>query len=433
MKVGIGISLLSGIFLSYVWGFRRHEPVSSKSAVVVGQDATRLNAHQASSSPESIQRTTTEHFDIELINQAFSHYDGAEKEDLLTEARLRSFMFLVPKKHLEGVLKILLEVKNKKRFQQIACNLFSRWTELDPETALSRASEAGAFSLQAERGVMTTWLNTDAEAALQKMLAKKTPENLQFLSEFLRYKSLLNPQAAAAIVDKMCEGWPNADSQLFPLVAMEWAKSDSENAAKWVASYEEENVKRPLLRSIVREAAKQRKGFLSLDIANMISDPKLREVARNVALHQWATAHGGYSLTPDADPSFNLSGGFPDDWTDNDIKVFVGGFTMNHAKKFPDLLKITKNESQKILIYEGIMAGTSGGAESIPHKTAAFAVESLPNTFASSTNGKKSLERFIQQWNKVDSAGARDWLSKQPVGPKTDVMQSQINPKQVKP
>ena len=419
MKTGIAISLTSGVFLAYGWGTVSHR-ISTTTA------ATKTAVSRGISDASSERRAKRDRgFTVAMVKMAVSEYDGAQETDPLAESRLRSLMFLVPEEHLGDVFQILLETGNHARFQQVAAALFGCWAEHDPIAALERTKDAGVFSDQARRAVIVTWLNQDSDAALSVILKTKTRQDLGFLREFLTYRCESEPRDAAALVDRLAENWPEADRPLFRKVAVLWSRSEPLEAGEWVASYHNEKLRNNLLKSIAVETARIR-GYDGLTIANHIEDEKFRRGARNKAIYWWGIATGGHSLVAGkAKPVRDLSGGFPDDWDDRDIRSFSFATMINYSKNLPDLLKIAKNDEQRLLIYEGALEG-SGWSNPAAVTEAA---EELPESFVGTSKGKRTLEVLIRRWNEMDPEGVAEWLSKQQLGPKTDAMKAGLKPK----
>lgn len=417
MKTGIAISLTSGVLLAYGWGI-----VARENPITPAMDRAKAVTDAGSETEPALRNKRDRGFTLELVKQAVAEYDGAEKPDALTESRLRSLMFLVPQNNLEEVLRILMATKDHERFEQVAAALFGSWAERDPAAALARAKEAGDFSYQARRAVMVTWLNQDPEGALAVMLADKSKDDREFLTEFVTYQCERKPQDAALLVDRVAKDWPEADRPLFELVAKLWSRTDALAAGDWVASYPDEEVKRKLLKSIAVDVAKIR-GFDGLAIANHIEDEKARMEARNDAIYWWATTTGGISLIPgQAKPVRDISSGFPADWTSENIRTFAFATMINYAKNLPDLLRIAKDDGQRILIYEGAVKGSGW---SNPAAVTEAAVQ-LPDSFAGTTEGKETLKVFIRRWSEMDPKSAAGWLSGQTPGPKTDVMRAEL-------
>ncbi|MEO8615897.1 MAG: sigma-70 family RNA polymerase sigma factor [Luteolibacter sp.] len=423
MKTGIAISLASGMLLAYGWGVVSREPLPKSLVVSAAPDASVEPGDEA-----ALRNRRDRGFTVEMVKQAVQEYEHTEKPDPLIESRLRSLMFLVPKEHLDDVLVILMETKDHSRFQQVAAALFGCWAEYDPAAALARAREAADFSYQAKRAVMVTWLNQDPEAALSEMLKGKSEENRGFLTEYLAYQCERKPQEAALLVDRVAKDWPEADRPLFEMVAKIWARTEPLAAGEWVASYPDDGVKGNLLKSMAVEVAKIR-GFDGLAIANHIEDAKLRAEVRDKAIYWWAVTTGGISLIPgEAKPVRDLSGGFPADWTDENIRTFAFSTMVNYSKNLPDLLKIAKDDEQRMLIYEGALRG-SGWSNPAAVTQAA---EQLPESFADTPQGKDTLQVFVRRWNEMDPKGVVDWLSKQPPGSKTDAMRTGLKTKGTK-
>lgn len=417
MKTGIAISLTSGVLLAYGWGVVVR-PTIWKPAT----SGTEIPARSGSEMEFAKKVRPDRGFTMEMVKQAVGEYDGATKQDPLVESRLRSLMFLVPEKYLEETLQILLATKDHGKFQQVVAALFGAWTEHDPVAALARAHETGDFAYQVRRGVMVTWLNQDSEAALAVMLADKSKEHREFLTEFVTYQCERKPQDAALLVDRVAKDWPEVDRPLFERVADLWARTDALAAGDWVASYSDEEVKGKMLRTLAVDVAKLR-GFDGLTIANHIEDPKTRSEARNDAIYWWAVTSGGHSLIPGkARPVRDISGGFPEDWTDENIRTFSQATMGNYTKNLPDLLKIAKDDEQRILICEGVVKGSAWSNPAAVTEAA----QQLPDSFVETPQGKETLGVFIQRWSEMDAKAADVWLSKQAPGPKTELMRGAL-------
>ncbi len=415
MKTGIAISLTSGVLLAYGWGI-----VTRKNPVTPATGWAQAVTEAGSETELALRDKRDRGFTMELVKQAVAEYDGAREPDPLVESRLRSLMFLVPQNHLEEVFQVLMTTKDHQRFEQVVAALFGSWAERDPAAALARAKEAGDLSYQARRAVMVTWLNLDPDGALAVMLAGKSSDDRGFLTEYVTYQCERKPQEAALLVDRVARDWPEADRPLFELVAKLWSRTEALAAGDWVASYPDEEVKQKLLKSIAVDVAKI-SGFDGLVIANHIDDEKARREARNDAIYWWATTTGGISLIPgQAKPVRDISGGFPDDWTNENIRTFAFATMINYAKNLPDLLRIAKDDGQRILIYESAVRG-SGWSNPAAVTEAA---EQLPDSFAATPEGKETLKVFIRRWSEMDPKAADTWLSGQPPGPKTDMMRA---------
>ncbi len=416
MKTGIAISLASGVLLAYGWG-----TAMQRAPLMSSGESPLASAADDASGPASRDKRDRG-FTLEMVRLAVAEHDAAANPGPLGESRLRALMFLVPRESLEDVLRILLETKDHSRFQQIAGALFGRWAEFDPAGALARVDGAGDFSYQAKRAVMVTWLNQDPEGALAVILANKSKEQRGFLSEFVAYKCERQPREAALLVDRIARDWPEVDRSLFEQVAKLWAASDALAAGDWVATYPDEEAKRNLLKTLAVDVARVR-GFEGLAIADHITDPALRLQVRNAAIYWWATYTAGSSLIPGkASPARDLSGGFPPDWTGENIRTFAQAAMVNFTKNLPDLEKIAGNEEQLTWIHEGVVKGASWSDPA----AVTSAAEQLPDSFAQTPQGTETLQAFIRRWHEMDSAAAEGWLSRQAPGAKTDAMRASL-------
>lgn len=418
----MGMSLLTGIALSYGWGAMKRTGLVPKPSETHAESAPlKPAARTLPFLPPPRPPESAEQFSIGSIEKALGRYDGLTDSDLLEEARLRCLMFAVPKDRLDDVLQMLRGMKNPGKFQEAACALFSRWTELDPLAALDAAESAGVYSSQARRGIVTTWLNMDPDAALESILARPTPEDVGFIKELLDYKGMLKPEDAARLVDKIVEKWPEADSKLFTSVAKQWAKTEPERAAKWAASNQDTAVTQPLLKQMAVDVSRTT-GRPALAVSNMITDPKLKQQARNQVMGHWGQLYGGYSLSPTASPGRNISKGFPADWTDEDIGTFSRGFVDNFADQLPELLDLAEDEEERILICENAIAGS----QNIDPRKITVAVEMLPDSYVQSERGKATLGGVMIQFAAEDPKAAAAWLQALSPGPKRDFMQAQL-------
>lgn len=419
---GLGCSLFAGILISYGWGTLTEPKVSSKSAdSTSSRSISNSTLREQASSPTRRSSDLSQPFSLEAAKSAFARYDALIDPDPLVEAHLRCLIFAAPEAEMSNILQLLLITKNPDKFQEISCALFSRWTELNPEVALVAAQEAVAFSAQARRGIITTWLNTDPDAALEHILAEKSLDDIKSIREFLRYKGQAMPEDAARLVDRISAEWPQADARLFAPVALQWAKSEPIRAAEWAASFHDKSISQPLLRRMSVEVSRIM-GRPGLEMANLITDPTLRQRARDEVMGNWGRNYGGASLHPESHPNRNISGGFPDDWTDRDIETFSHAFVQNSADYFTKLLDIAEDDSQRMIIFKGAVAG----AEDIDPGKVSIAVESLSQQYAQGAEGKKNLETFIQRWHTVDADAASSWLAAQPPGAKTDIMRAEL-------
>lgn len=416
MKTGIAISLTSGVILAYGWG------ATTRATRQAHGESIAHARHSTLQETTTAFRSRPQAFTLEMVRQAVSDHEAATERRAITESRLRSLMFLVPQAHLEDTLEILMGVKDKDRFQQVAAALFGRWAELDPEAALARANASGDYSRQGRRAVMITWLNQDGDAALASIFSNKSEENRSYLNEFVVYQCERAPHEAAVLVDRVAQEWPEADRELFETVAKLWSRSDPLPAGDWVASCQDEDLKNQLLRTMAVDVSKTR-GFDGLTIANHIGDAKARADARNDAIYWWGVSCGGYSIIPGKTrPYRDLTGGFPSDWTDENIRTFALTTMVNFSKNLPDLLRIATDDHQRQLIYEGAVKGVGWSNPAAVTEAA----EALPDSFARSPSGSEILGVFIRRWSEMDAKAAATWLERQPAGPKTDAMRDAL-------
>jgi RNA polymerase sigma factor (sigma-70 family) len=424
MKTGITLGFLGGAAIACGWDFAgSNRPAPSGIAMPSGSQ--RADGLSASMVPRRNERAPA--FSLELVREVMADFDRSDGREFRLESHLRSLMFLAPREDLEKVLQLLVDAPEHQRYQSIAAALFARWAEFNPEAAFARAESAGDFGEEGKRAVMLTWLNMDADKALSKILTTRTDIDRGLLSQFLEYKCERHPRDAATLVDRISREWPEADRPLFEQVARLWSKSEPLAAGDWVASYPDPEVKEPLLKSMAVDVAKIR-GFDGLAIANHIEDAKLRQRTRNDAIYWWATTTAGISLSRESSPVRNLSGGFPDDWTDENIMTFSQAAMVNYTSKLPELLALADSDEQLMLIYRGVV---KGAAWSNP-AAVTDAAEKLPDSFVETPGGVETLQAFIKRWNEMDSSAATNWLGKQPDNAKTRTMRAALTKEAVK-
>ncbi|MGJ8633185.1 MAG: RNA polymerase sigma factor [Luteolibacter sp.] len=424
MKTGLTACLLGGGLLAFGWN-KMSPPIENRPPSAARGE---LGIEMLPVRPVTQRSERKNVFSLELVEQAISEYQNSTERKRIKESRLRSLMFLVPEKYLEDVLALLMEQENPAEFRDIASSLFARWAEIDPEAAYARAQSLSTHKDQATRAVILTWLNVDTEQAVAHIIEKKSPQYRDYLKEFLGYQAHYNPEESAALLDLIVADWPEANPQLLGYVADLWSRQNALASAEWVAGEEDSNLKNKILRTMAQDVAAWR-GYDSLVIADLVDDPKQRQRARNKAIEWWGVSGGGPAVVAErASPQRDLTGGFPEDWSDAEIRIFSKAVMINYAKNLPDLLKIASSDEQRILIAEGAV---SGGSLSNPADVSS-AVEALPESYADTKAGRSSLSRLATRWQQIDGKGLEAWLSQQPEDKKTDVMRNAVNAENTK-
>jgi hypothetical protein len=95
----MGVSLLTGIALSYAWG-RMNSPVliAEPAVMKAGNDTPGPPVRTKSSPPAARTPELPEQFSPKSIQKSLDRYDALTEPDLLAEARLQCLMFALPKK-----------------------------------------------------------------------------------------------------------------------------------------------------------------------------------------------------------------------------------------------------------------------------------------------------------------------------------------------
>ena len=413
LKTTLALCFVGGAVLSYGLGER-----STRSVLPGQEEITR------SSLPSRTDRSRRNEpvFNLEQIAIAIRQFDSLDEDSPGAESRLRALMFSVPETYLASVHRLLEDVGNADRFDEIAACFYARWAEIDPKNAWLAALADETYPLPARRGVLLTWLNTDPEAALPGLLENRTDNDITILVEFLKGKTQHAPDDAATLVDRLAESWPEADRRLFPLVARLWVHADPNAAGEWIASYWDRDTRNLMLKHFSWRVAST-KGNEGVKLADRIDDADTRRQARNLAMQWWGISSGGPAILPNVgDPAVDLSGGFPADWKTEDIRWFSLGAMANFSKYYPELVALARDEEQRQAIYEGVIGGVGGSQPSL----VVHAIESVDQDFANTLMGTKYLSSFILRWSASDPAAAADWLEEQPNAPKFDLMRDAL-------
>jgi RNA polymerase sigma factor (sigma-70 family) len=408
-KTGAAACLLAGAALSYTYLSVVQENVENPSHTnhVMEESAQPNRFLWDPVSSRSVSNSVE--FSISLIQSAVGEYDLLEQVDRREESRLKNLMFTVPAEYLEEVSMILMGTHHSERFRGVAEALFARWAELEPVVAFQRAKELEQFKWFTRRGVILTWLEMDLEGAVQAMALKKENWDKGFLTDFLKHKAELDPERAAEVVDYVAEYWPETDTQNLRLVADYWSRTDAEAAGEWVASHHDVKVKEALLERLAGKVGRV-SGFYGLGIADRIENPEKRAEARNKAIYWWGVSIGGYSLTEDkVRPHRDLSGGMPEDWTDENVHTFSMALMENFKQNYPDLLKLARSDSQRLVMLKGLLRGASHSDPSYLTEV----VEMIPESYARTEQGKHELKAYIRNWYVKDAEAAEAWLSTQ--------------------
>lgn len=415
MKFALALFFAGGVVLSYAWSEDRTRSRARVQAVASTAPQPR---------PDRTLRAERK-FNLEAIATAVASFDSLEQYDPAAASRLRALMFSVPDGYLVAVRDILVGVDHVDRFQPIAAAFYARWAELDPRAAWLAAAEDDTFAHSARRGVLLTWFNIDADEALLRLLENRESGDLAILEEFIAGKSQHDPRDAARLVDRLTDDWPEADRRLFPKVAQAWAQTDPVGAGEWVASYWDRQVRNRMLRQLSQRIARSN-GPQGIGLADRIDEPEARTKARINAARWWGVSSGGHSLQrKEGKPDGALSGGFPSEWSTDEVRSFSLGMMANFSKYYPELVGIAKGEEQRQAVYEGVITGVGFSQPAL----AVDAVESVDSSFVEKPVGKKGLTSFILRWSENDATAASQWLESQPANAKTLLMQEAMEHK----
>lgn len=419
MKIGIAIGAASGVVLALGWAM-----ITTESPGASNKTSSSAHGNGANHTAAKFHERDHRGFTLEMVQELVTRYDRTEESDSLQESRLLSLMFLVPEKHLEDVFQMLLETEDHEKFEPIAAALFGCWAEFDPAAAHERAQHAGVFSYQARQGAIVTWLNQEVDAALEVILAEKSRDHQRFITQYLRYECERDPSAAAKVVDSIAEAWPEMNEGLFRMVAESWSHKDALAAGEWIASCPDEELRTDLLKRVSVTVAKTR-GLEGLAITDHITDPELRQRARFEAVHWWGISSGGESIMAgESGPARDISGGFPADWSLSEIRSFCHGTMVNYPSHVSALLELAEDDEQRMSVYTGAFTGSTHSDPS----TTSMLVENIPDDyFQKHEYARNLLGHYIREWQKKDPDAAREWLSQQQPGLKTDIMREVMN------
>ena len=331
-------------------------------------------------------------------------------------------MFSVPETDIASVLDALKQVTHQQRFESSVTALYARWTELDPTNAWASATEEKDFLSEARRGVLLTWLSREPDIALEHLLDSPHRDNLKILNEFLRDRVHHSPHESALFVDKVAQAWPEADKQLFPLVARAWSTFDPESTSEWVASHEHVKRRERLLHQIAQSTARNW-GLRALTVANRVENPEKRKSTRLNTIRWIGINFGSRLFSEKAAHDNNLRDGYPADWSSRELRQFALGSMANYSDDYPTLIKYASSEEQRQTIHYGVIEGVGFSQPSL----ASGAVVALDNELLENDkNIQNKLQTFIKRWHELDPDEAQEWLSQQPNDAKTAVMREII-------
>lgn len=408
MKTGIIVSIASGVLLSAGWAYFQTESSGSGEVFSGRESLGRTLSRSAVRAGEAVRVG----FSMELVEHAVNQYDNAYKEDPYVESRLRSLMFSVPREHLSDVYGLLSGVKNKPRFQQAAASLFARWAELDPEQALEKSSEAGDYVWQARRGVLVTWLSKDYRVAIDAIVRSRLMTDFRHINQYLKFRVQSDPGRASEVVDYLAEQWPGSEKRTLRYVAQMWSNIDPQAACDWVGGLPSGQFRQKTLHYLAGTTAKVN-GMYGLAMADQIENPSARAAARNHAIYWWGTTAGGASVKPGRLAKHrDISSGFPDDWTDQNIHTFAKTSMYNFSRDLSRIAAIAKNSHQKELVYRGAI---DGAAYSKP-ADAIHAVAAVSDSYVRSAKGQRALKVYFRRWVETDPVSFNDWVFKQSDG-----------------
>ncbi len=414
LKYSFLLSFVGGAVVSYGWNERRTEvaKIPEEKTINHVSDSNRIDESTTHEPAFSLQRIAT----------AIRYHDAQNEVDPNAESRLRALMFSVPEAYLGSVRRLFDDIENPDRFGEIVACFYSRWAEIDLESARLAALSDESYIQPARRGVMLTWLNTSPDVAIEAILKYRTKEDLSILDEFVVWKSQHAPMNAAMLLDLLGESWPKAHRVLFEKVAKAWAYSDPHAAGEWIESYWNRDIRNDLLNELAWKVARKnvQEGLV---LADRIDAPDYRRSARIGAIHAWGVHSGHYILTPaKGDQALDLSAGFPAGWNTDEITSLAFGTMMNNWNQYPALIAVAKTEEQKQAVYKGVIKGTSYSQPAV----GADAVKNIDAQFASTEEGRETLSSFIKRWVEMDAQAAASWLEQQTSNAKTVIMREAI-------
>ena len=97
---------------------------------------------------------------------------------------------------------------------------------------------------------------------------------------------------------------------------------------------------------------------------------------------------------------------------------------VNYPSHVSALLELAEDDEQRMSVYTGAFTGSTHSDPS----TTSMLVENIPDDyFQKHEYARNLLGHYIREWKKKDPDAAREWLSQQQPGLKTDIMREVMN------
>ncbi len=349
-------------------------------------------------------------FDLQAVKQAFERLDAAAEPERWQEAELRKLMFALDREELEQVLGLFGEVRNRSRFEGVACAFFARLAELDGAAAVMLAMEMEEFRGAALRGAFMTWAAGDEEAALAWMKEEKVEEGYDLTRRWLEWKVGVDAEGAGASARAAAAIFPERRGDLFRELVREWVKTDAAGAAGWSAAEGDARLRDELLAEVVRRHG-ELGGAETLEYAGLIADEGRRESVLNETL-RWTGVRGGWKMMRALQEQ-----GFGEVWSDENVRKFSAGMMVNRPDQLAVLLEIAGSEEMRQRVYEGVLEGAMWTEPPL----VADAAAEVSEAFLLTERGTQAFGNYAKRWAVRDREGARAWMDGLVPGVKKDL------------
>ncbi len=314
---------------------------------------------------------------------------------LKRELELELLMHSLSEGQVRQVVPLLKDAPNAKALHRIVSAVFGRWATFNPAEAAEAALDFGELRAVAQRGVLLSWVETDAEAAFRYMetsvLSNSTRGDLRvshdLLSKILRVTE--NPSRA---LERM-EALTNTDlgKSMAEGILKAWAKESPDDAFQWIQAKEDYGLRNTYTQTFIHDLAPSNPSK-SFELAMSLEQPKLREESVRWTLMQWrdrAKAREAYLTLPDAVRTEHLT---------MNVAPFLG---KDAAAAFEVARQLPEGFHRDQFQYAGIR----GSAKASPEAAAEAAGQ-----ITHQRTRKQALEFVARQWLQQDANQARSWI-----------------------
>ncbi|MGI9241446.1 MAG: RNA polymerase sigma factor [Verrucomicrobiales bacterium] len=339
--------------------------------------------------------------------------DGNQGNLAARKRRLQRLILSLNLEELQGAVGVLEEFEDPDPLHEIIGVTFSRWAELDPESAIADASSRppsrwGYYPLH---GAWDTWAFTDWESAHGWLISAESAYDQSFL--LWGYLDSMAGIDGAQTVERARQfggDFPERSGQLLRRALSSWTKKQPEQAIAWMRSELGDPVERDELLGRALESLGEPQPEAALAEVQHLDNPeRLREVRYNI-FWTWALQH-----PLEAAEYFERTGA-GDLWDASTLRSAGESFARNLPARAMEISRTISRPDNRDSYYVGVLSGAtlSGSA---PPDILLEAAEAISEEGAKTNS---SLTSFLRSWASHDRAAAEAWVESLPDGGKKE-------------